>query len=224
MLKIGHRGSMGYEPENTLLSFKKAIKQKVDMIELDIHTCKSGELVVIHDPKVNRTTNGKGFVSKKTIDELKKFDAGKGETIPLLSEVLDLVNKKIKVNIELKSDKTIIPLNKLILQYINEGWNYNHFLISSFDFKALLKLNRLNPKIRIGIIPSKSSDTLSKFTSKIAAYSIHINKDYVSKKIVREIHSSGLKIFVWTVNSVKEIKRIKSFGVDGIFSNYPDRL
>ena len=209
MLKIGHRGSMGYEPENTLLSFKKAIKQKVDMIELDIHTCKSGELVVIHDPKVNRTTNGKGFVSKKTIDELKKFDAGKGETIPLLSEVLDLVNKKIKVNIELKSDKTIIPLNKLILQYINEGWNYNHFLISSFDFKALLKLNRLNPKIRIGIIPSKSSDTLSKFTSKIAAYSIHINKDYVSKKIVREIHSSGLKIFVWTVNSVKEIKRIK---------------
>ena len=106
LLKISHRGACGYEPENTLASFKKAIEINADMIELDVHVCKTGEVVVIHDEKVNRTTNGKGYVSQKNLESLKKLDAGKGKKIPTLIEVLDLVNKRVKVNIELKGKKT----------------------------------------------------------------------------------------------------------------------
>src|SRR6056297_2287931 len=102
VLKIGHRGAMGYEPENTLRSFKKAIELNVDMVELDVYVCSSGELVVIHDDKVDKTTNGKGYVSEKSFDELRKLDAGMGEKIPTLQEVLDLIDKRAKVNIELK--------------------------------------------------------------------------------------------------------------------------
>jgi len=104
-LKIGHRGAMGYEPENTLRSFKKALDLKVDMIELDVYVCKSDELIVIHDDKVDRTTNGQGYVVNKTFEELRTLDAGKNEKIPTLSEVLNLVNRKAKLNIELKGKK-----------------------------------------------------------------------------------------------------------------------
>ena len=96
--KIGHRGAMGYAPENTLKSFKKALELNVDAIELDVYICKSGELVVIHDDKVNRTTNGKGYVAEKTFKELRALDAGEKEKIPELKEVFDLVNKKVNIN------------------------------------------------------------------------------------------------------------------------------
>ena len=94
MIIIGHRGAMGYEPENTLRSFQKALDLGVDMIEFDVHLCKSGELVVFHDEKVNRTTNGQGYIAQKSLEKLKELDAGQGEKIPTLEEVLDLVKGK----------------------------------------------------------------------------------------------------------------------------------
>ena len=114
MIRIGHRGAMGYEPENTLRSFKKALALKVDMIEFDVYVCKTGEVVVIHDDKVDRTTNGKGYVVQKTLQELTSLDAGKGEKIPLLEEALDCINKKVQVNIELKGEGTAEPVYKII--------------------------------------------------------------------------------------------------------------
>ena len=99
MLKIGHRGARGYAPENTLKSFQKAIELGVDAVELDVQLCKSGELIVMHDDTVDRTTDGSGFVKKLKLKDLKKLDAGMGERIPTLEEVLDLVNRRVKVNI-----------------------------------------------------------------------------------------------------------------------------
>ena len=134
-LKIGHRGAPGYEPENTLRSFEKAISMGVDMVELDVHKCKSGELVVIHDKKVNRTTNKKGFVKNKNLQQLKTLDAGKKEKIPTLKEVLDFINKRVKINIELKGPKTTEAVLKLIEEYINKKKSkYSQFIISSFDW------------------------------------------------------------------------------------------
>ena len=134
MLRIGHRGACGYEPENTLRSFNHAIQLGVDIVELDVHICQSGEIMVIHDIKVDRTTNGTGFVGDKTLDELKTLDAGKGEQIPTLQEVLDQINRRVKVNIELKGNSTAKPVLKLLEKYIKEaGWSYNDFLISSFN-------------------------------------------------------------------------------------------
>jgi glycerophosphoryl diester phosphodiesterase len=115
---IGHRGASGYEPENTLRSFQKAIDLGVEMIELDVYTCKSGELVVMHDDKVNRTTNGNGYVFNMTLTELKTLDAGKGEKVPTLVEVFDLINKKIAINVELKGEGTAESTAELIQKYI----------------------------------------------------------------------------------------------------------
>ncbi len=116
--KIGHRGAMGYAPENTLKSFKKALELNINCVELDVHACKSGELAVIHDDEVDRTTNGKGYIAEKDLNEVKILDAGEGEKIPLLSEVLDLIDKRIKINIELKAEGTAKPVYEMIEDYM----------------------------------------------------------------------------------------------------------
>jgi len=110
VLRIGHRGAAGHAPENTLASFRKAIELGLDMTELDVHVCASGELVVIHDENVDRTTNSKGWVSKLSLTELKRLDAGAGETVPTLAEVLDLLKDRIMLNIELKGLGTAEPV------------------------------------------------------------------------------------------------------------------
>ncbi len=225
MLKIGHRGAMGYEPENTLLSFQKAIDLGGDMIELDVHVCKTGEVVVIHDDNVDRTTNDKGFVAKKTFKELKALDVGKGQKIPTLQEVLELVDRKAKINIELKGKGTVQSVSDIIEKYIREkGWSYDDFLISSFHRYELQRINKLNPKIKIGILITRTVIGLEKFAAKVNAYSVNARIGLVNRDFVNKAHEKGLKVFVWTVNDYKDIERMKSSEVDGIFSDFPDRL
>ncbi len=141
ILKIGHRGAMGHEPENTMLSFQRAIEFGVDMVELDIHLCHSGELVVIHDETVDRTTNGSGRVKDKSLVTLQGLDAGFGQKISTLMEILNFIDKKVKVNIELKGEGTVEPLYKIIQKYISKhGWSYEDFYVSSFDHYKLKKI------------------------------------------------------------------------------------
>ena len=120
ILSIGHRGACVYEPENTLRSFARALELGADMIEFDVHVCASGEAVVIHDAALKRTTNGLGYVKDKTLEELKTLDAGKGEKIPVLEEVFDLVNKRAGLNIELKSENAPVKVCSVIREYITE--------------------------------------------------------------------------------------------------------
>lgn len=224
-MKIGHRGAMGYEPENTLLSFKKALELGVDAIELDVYVCKSGELVVIHDDKVDRTTNGKGYVMEKNFDELRSLDAGKGEKIPTLSEVLDLVNKKIKVNIELKGVGTAKPVSNLIEKYIKDkGWKYDDFIVSSFNHYELKEFGELNPSVKIGALIVGIPIGFAEFAEKLNASFVNLCVEFISQEFVDDAHRRGIEVYVWTVNDADEIRRMKSLGVDGIFSNFPDRL
>ncbi len=223
MLKIGHRGAMGYEPENTLLSFQRALDLKVDAVELDVHRCQTGELVIIHDDKVNRTTNGKGYVAEKTFDELRLLDAGKGQKIPTLEEVLDLVDKKAIVNIELKGTGTAEPVSKIIRKYIQKkGWQLNFFLVSSFNYYELQKFHQFAPEISIGILISEVPLENVEFTGKADVSSVHVCAKVIDRKFIEDAHQRGMKVFVWTVNHPQEIKRVKTLGVDGIFSDFPD--
>ena len=225
ILKIGHRGAVGYEPENTLLSFKKAIELNVDMIELDVHVCKTGEVVVIHDDKVDRTTNGKGFVLKKTFQALRALDAGKGQKIPILQEVLDIVDRKAKINIELKGKGTAKPVFGIIEKYVKEKrWSYDDFLISSFNRHELQKFYQLNPKVRLGILIARATTRFRQFAKKINAYSVNAKMKLVNKNFVDDARKKGLRVFVWTVNAFKDIERMKLLEVDGICSDFPDRL
>jgi len=226
MIKIGHRGACGYQPENTLKSFQKALEFKVDMIEFDVQTCKTGELVVIHDAKINRTTNGKGYVKNLTLSELKSLEAGLGEKIPTLEEVLDLIDKKVRVNIELKGVGTAKPVVKLIKRYVKEnGWTADHFLISSFNHQELLEFHQLLPAVKIGVLFKKIPNDFTEFSRlNLKAFSVNLSLDYINQKFVNAAQRKGLKVFVYTVNEYNDIERVKNLGVDGIFSNFPDRL
>ena len=225
MLRIGHRGACGYEPENTLRSFNRALQLHVNMIELDVHVCVSGEIVVIHDSKVDRTTNGTGYVADKTLDELRTLDAGKGERIPTLQEVLDLVNRKVKTNIELKGTGTAKPVFQLLEKHVREfGWSYGDFLISSFDRDELQEFRRLSREFSIGVLVRDIPKDFVEFVEKIGAYSVNVCIESITRELVDDAQRRGIKVFVWTVDGIDDIGRMKSLGVDGIFSNYPDRL
>lgn len=225
MVRIGHRGACGYEPENTLASFQKAIAMGVDAIELDVHLSRDGSLVVIHDPMVNRTTNGRGLVSKKTLEELKKLDAGKGEKIPTLQEVLDLVAGRVQVDIELKGTNTALPVSKIIQEYVrHKGWKYSDFLISSFHHRELSKCKQLVPQVRIGVLIVGFFIHFDRYVQELDAYALIMWSKLVRKSVVQKAHSHGLKLYVYTVNNTAEIEKMKALGVDGVCSDYPDRI
>ena len=224
-LKIGHRGACGYAPENTLASFRKTLELGVDMIELDVHLSSDGHLVVIHDEQLERTTNGRGRVSDKSAAELKRLDAGEGEVIPLLSEVIDLVRGKAIINIELKGKGTAIPTIRLIDQYVKTGdISKEDFLISSFDYDLLREARAEDRLIRIGLNIESTSLNFKELAEELKASSLHPSLEITDRELIDAAHGLGLKVFVWTVNERDDIERLKAFGVDGLFSNFPDRL
>jgi len=225
MLKIGHRGAMGYAPENTLASFDKALELGVDGIELDVHLCKSGELVVIHDARVNRTTNGKGLVIDKTLEEIKILDAGNGQHIPTLSEVLDFVDRRAVIDIELKAEGIGKSVAEILRRYIQEyGWKNDLFMISSFDYHELKRCHDSIPEVPFGpIIAAKPLD-YALFAQSMKADTIMPFYEFLNGEFVQDAHQRGLKVMTWTVNRPEDIKKMLNIGVDGIISNYPDRL
>lgn len=223
-LKIGHRGACGYEPENTLRSFEKALELGVDMIELDVHLCASGEIVVIHDNRVDRTTNGSGYVSAMSLDELGKLDAGKGERIPLLGEVFDLVKGRAQVNVELKGSGTARPVFELIEEQVKGGESCDDFLVSSFNHYELLEFLRYDTAIRIGALTEGIPLGYAEFAERLHASSVNISLEFICREFVDDAHQRGMKVFVYTVNDPEDIDLVKSLGADGAFSNFPDRL
>lgn len=225
MLNIGHRGAKGYEPENTLLSFQKAIDIGVDGIELDVHLSSDGAIMVIHDETLDRTTNGKGFVNELSLQELKTFQIEKENTIPTLIEVFDLVNKRCFINIELKGKGTSKPVINLIEHYIEEkNWNYGHFIISSFNWSALQEVRKWNAKIPIGVLTHTDLDLAIAFAKFIKAETIHSYFHLLTKENTKKMQNEGFKVFAWTVNETEDIQKIKSFHVNGIISDFPDRI
>lgn len=224
MLKIGHRGAMGYEPENTLASFQKAIFLGVDMVELDVHLCKTGELVVMHDETLERTTNGSGRVEEKTIADLKELDAGNGQKIPTLAEVFDLIDKNIQINIELKGKDTAKPLAELIEQYLQKGWGKELFFVSSFNHGELKRFKELMPDVRVGFATRENPSDCVNLAKNMNAWSVNSCFEFTDQKFIDQAHGNNLKVLAWTVNELRDIERMKALGVDGIISNFPDRI
>ncbi|HLD30097.1 MAG TPA: glycerophosphodiester phosphodiesterase family protein [bacterium] len=221
-LKIGHRGAAGYEPENTLRSFRKAFELGTDMAELDVHLCKTGELVVIHDDTVDRTTDGKGPVSETTLRELKKLDAGKGERIPLLSEVLELLGGRTAVNVELKGRGSARETADVLKKYVKTGWPPDLFLVSSFSIEELLAFRSIDRETRIGYcMDTKIPESRLK---KLIFFSIHLSLDLATAANIRRFKREGYKVFVWTVNDRDTAARLIHAGADGLFSDFPDRI
>ncbi|MFV5691072.1 glycerophosphodiester phosphodiesterase [Flavobacterium sp. LT1R49] len=225
MKKIGHRGVKGYEPENTLVSFQKALDMQVDGIELDVHLSADDELMVIHDETIDRTTNGKGFVNKLSLRELKAFRIDDKHKIPTLKEVFDLVNQNCFINIELKNYDTAEKVVSLIEKYVTKKeWKYDRFLVSSFDWNALQQVAFLNDKIPIGVLTETNLDLAQAFAKFIQAKSIHPHFHLLTKENMAQMQEKGLQVFPWTINEIEDIQKIKAFNVNGIITDFPDRI
>lgn len=225
MQVFAHRGASGYKPENTLISFKKALSMGIDMIELDVHLTADGHLVVIHDETVDRTTDGTGQVAEYSFSQLRQLDAGKGQKIPLLSEVFDLVNKRVPINIELKGAGTAAAVAKLIEHYTKEkGWTDDLFVVSSFELDELDAFIKLMPHIHTGALYEGEPVRFLAFARREHTYSANLSSVFVTNKDVYRAHRSGLMVYVYTINDKDEAKRMEELHVDGVFSDYPDRI
>jgi glycerophosphoryl diester phosphodiesterase len=219
MLRIGHRGAKAYAPENTLTSFKKALEIGVDAVELDVRKTKDGQVVVIHDADVKRTTNREGLVSELTLKEIKGLDAGSGEKIPTLEDTLDFLDKKVKVFVELKE----AGIEKQVLSIVQKKGLEKNVVIVSFLEDALKKVRELNKDIETGLIYAKHKNPLKAALELEANYLLALYR-FTHTANVEKAHESGLKLIVWTINSQEEAQEYAKKGVDGIASDKPDIL
>lgn len=224
-LVIGHRGAMGHETENTLASIRKAMDLGVDMIEIDVFKIKSGEIVVFHDDAVERLSNGKGLIEEYDIVELNKLTLKGNHTIPLLQDILNLIDGKVALNIELKGVNTARDVNSIMANYINnKGWKSDDFVISSFKWNELEKMRTINKDVKIAILTEE--DPLEAISIAKELNAVAINPDFktLTKENTSKMHEEGFKVYTWTVNESDDIQRMKKFRVDGIITNYPERL
>ena len=225
ILKIGHRGAKAHVAENTLASFQAALDSGVDGLELDVHVCSTVELVVIHDFTVDRTTNGTGEVHKMTLAQLKALKVEEQYTIPTLEEVLELTGRKCFLNIEMKGRHTAVPVSQLIERYIaDKGYTYDDFIVSSFQREELMIMHDINPNIHLGILTQASVTQAWEWAQEFSAKAIHPHYTLLTESNVKKAKQAGYKVYTWTVNEPEDIERIKTYEVDGIMSDYPERL
>jgi glycerophosphoryl diester phosphodiesterase len=219
MLRIGHRGARAYEPENTLRSFKKALEIGADAVEFDVRKTKDNHLVVIHDTDVKRTTNGKGLVADLTLKEIKDLSTEKAEKIPTLEEVLDFMDAKAKMLIELKE----AGYEDKILSLITARKLRKNVIIVSFLEDALKKIRELDQEIETGLLYSKHKNPVKAALELKANYLLPLYR-FTHTGNVQKAHENGLKVIVWTINTVEEAAEYAKKNVDGIASDKPDIL
>lgn len=224
-LVIGHRGAMGHETENTLAAIEKAMDMGVDMIEIDVFKIKSGEIVVFHDENLERLTDGQGKIESYVLSGLKKLTVKGEHTIPTLMEVLDLMDGKTRLNVELKGEGTANDVHAIIEEYIENGtWKLTDFIISSFKWEELRKMRNLNATIPIAILTAENPLDAIPVAKELKAEAINPNYKKLTAENNVALKDAGFKIYPWTVNEPEAILMMKRFGVDGIITNYPERV
>lgn len=224
-LVIGHRGAMGHETENTLASIQKAMDLGVDMIEIDIFEIKSGEIAVFHDERVERLTNGGGRIEEYNVLDMKQLILDGGHKIPLLQDVLKLIDNRVPLNIELKGAATSDRVNFIIEYYVkNRGWEFDNFLISSFKWDELKEFRKFNDSIRIAVLTEENPLDAIAVAKELHAEAINPEYSTLTDANVQKLKEEGFKIYTYTVNELEAIAKMKEFQVDGIITNYPERV
>jgi glycerophosphoryl diester phosphodiesterase len=232
---VAHRGASGYTPENTLVAFDKAVEMKADYIEMDVQRSKDGKLVIIHDPTVDRTTNGIGEVKDLTYQQLKRLDAGSwkgiqftGEKIPSFEEILDRYDGEIGMLIELKSPELYPGIEEQIVQVLKER-NLDHphneeIIIQSFNMNSMKKMNFLLPKMPIGILTSDKKHTSKHALKELSTFADYFNPHYLmlTDQIVSQAHSYGMKVSPWTVRSQEAANFVSEKNIAAIITDYPE--
>lgn len=223
-LCIGHRGARGHAPENTLLSIETGIRLGADMIEFDVQVCQD-ELVVIHDPRLERTTNGAGRVDHVQLDYLRSLDAGSGQRIPTLREVLALVGGRVPLNVEIKSaGGTGARIAAALREAMSGVWSPHKFLVSSFHLPELYEFKQAAPEIPIAALVCGIPLDWAASATELGAKALNISEEFVDRRLIHDAHSRGLKVYAYTVNHPQDMALLRTQGIDGVFSDYPDRV
>jgi glycerophosphoryl diester phosphodiesterase len=216
MMIMGHRGAAALEPENTLVSIDRAIEIGVDAVEIDVRLTKDKTPVVIHDPTLDRTTNGTGPVNGYELNEIKELDAGKGETIPTLQEVFDLIGSRVTLVIELKEADTERPVVELIKK---NGFEDKVYVIS-FWHELVKAVKNINGRIKTGIL-LVGCPVDSCVATHASADALVMRYSFVNRKFVELAHKEGLRVFIWNIDDAHLLPPYAEMGVDGIGSNDP---
>ncbi|MBE0525524.1 MAG: glycerophosphodiester phosphodiesterase [Candidatus Thorarchaeota archaeon] len=217
-LVVAHRGGSGLAPENTMLAHRVAYDVGADMVEIDVQETLDGKLVCIHDYEVDRTTNGIGAIAELSLREILELDAGLGEKIPTLEEVLDYVRGKMKINIELK----VTDIEKEVLTLVNERKMISDVTISSFLHGTLISTRRLDNSVSTAVLVSKLQDEMISYVMEHEANALNPDYKVLTQDVVAEAHSNNIQIFPWTVNEASQIRVLCGMGVDGIITDFPD--
>ena len=237
IVRIAHRGASGdgHAPENTLAAFQKAIEMGVDGVECDVHCTKDDSVVIIHDNTLNRTTDIKGIVEEMTLDEVKKADAGSwfdprfaGERVPTLRELLELTKGRAITVIEIKSEN----IADKVVKEIKDSRAESEVVIISFHASALRDAQEIYPRIPRGLLiggrkaikkPAGILDLIQQ-AAEAGASILDLSSKIITPSLVRESHLRGVGVWAWTVDDEVEMKTLAEMYVDGITSNYPEKL
>ncbi len=232
---VGHRGYRARYPENTLIGFEAAIAAGVAMIELDVMLSRNRRIMVIHDSALDRTTNGHGNVADKTLLELKGLDAGEwfdpqfaGQQVPELSEVLDLIGRRVFVNIELKSNAyephhPADAIERQVIEMLRQKNQLDVSLVSSFEVKFLEQIAAMIQRPAIAFISDKPADRKTiQMCHRLNVFSFHPNYRVVTEDQVDQLRAADLKVFPFTVNTRADAIKMLDMGVDGIITDDPE--
>ena len=232
---VAHRGATAYAPENTIAGFDLAVEMKADYIEIDLQRSKDGELVIIHDTTVDRTTDGTGKVGDLPLEQLRSLDAGSwkgeqfaGEQIPTFEEILDRYHGKVGILIELKAPELYPGIEEqvaaiLIERNLDKPQN-EKIIIQSFNLESMKKMDQLLPKVPIGVLTSNRAHTTVEALQEFATYADWFNPSYgiVTEELVNHVHALNMQIASWTVRSQEAADFLFEMRVDAIITDYPD--
>ena len=220
---IAHRGFSARYPENTMLAFEQALRAGCDGMEFDVHMTVDGQIVIIHDETVNRTTNGKGAVAEMNLEQLRALDAGSGERIPTLGEYFDFVaGSYILSNIELKNSLVRYPgMEAVVIGKVREHGLCEQIIISSFNHFSVLECKGLAPEIRCGFLTGGWPINVGAYTRQHGIECVHPEYRALTDETIAEIHGNGIEINAYTVNDPAAMRRLASFRVAAIITDNP---
>lgn len=224
-LLIGHRGARGLAPENTLLAMDAGIAAGCTWLEFDVQRHPNGELFLLHDLTLDRTSTGRGLASECGWAALRSLDAGKGQHIPTLDETLDFIDQRASVNIELKTwDGTAAAVAEVLRTRLAEGWPASSFMVSSFHLPELYEFKQLVPEVPVAVLLCGVPLDWAACASELQAVALNQSAEFVDARLLADAKARGLTVNVYTVNDADEYTRLAALGVDGVFTDVPNRL
>jgi glycerophosphoryl diester phosphodiesterase len=231
VLAIAHRGSSGHAPENTLAAFRRAVAQGITFIETDLHLTRDVHFVALHDETVDRTTSGHGPIHELTLTEARRLDAGSwfaseftGERIPTLEEILDFAKRTdVVFYLELKPNGFWGGEQALVSALRSSG-EIQRTIMISFDFNILAGLRKIEPTLMTGLLYDGQLESPFEKALEIGARQVAVRGDLLTPNFLKEAHKRDLQVVCWTINSPAHMRSLAAAGVDGIMSDYPDRL